>query len=841
MLNILPACARLLNDTAFSTIYTECLVQNSASQKERIANLLGGDIQTIALLLGLSPCEVWTNVTNSPEDESMLDAVNSIMGVKEVRGSTQIRSRLRWKQRHAWSQDSSRSLVKMDSAQLARLMVNLYDHMFDHESMSSVLRDINIRTLANKANPYYNRASFAVVVASVRRAVTTDWPQCLEEMMSLICSGFSQAPLGANFYQELLLHLDMLGTYTNILPAVNLNASKDTKTASLFKAWPNVPAHVCVTIRVPRRKLSVFTSKATSSIGTPSLRCTIEGGGVSSRPWSNIFAADQIAFGQAQQPGDASSALQIVQDDSTWWGASDMFVSFFAPTWTLLQSDGTIPQVKCGLLSTPQSCYVFLGDLGLTLDIHSAKITSKSVSISRYMPAMTDIPRFMSESAPSPSVPGSTVDVVLSPSDASIATLTRRITCTTEAEKAKLRDRSTSVSVQFANAMRATVKVGDSPIRQIDFPVPVNHLRHKIRIARKSSYVEIEAPPWDPLTETSECLLFPTALPDSIRHQNLDPIPWTATQVRLDSLPVVDISSKEKMQWLVTHTSMMFSTRERQVREDDLADSGAAETKPNMRVEMKDGLFSMLMNYTGLQGQHCQIFGLAKAIGGINVLFFPSCLRLDLINRTVVLDAAVVPLTNAMNADKKVRAFYQNLTSLGVMQIKVSDEELRCWKSVLPALAERCRIWRHSSTCEYAKAGAVPVSEGLNDGHSPICSCGVGKFPVGYLQNLKIGNLQHVLKQYATRIALSPMFPIPYVEDCFTVPPLRQKAQTATTETQVTVGSSVGCSNCGREKKKNACSSGEALLVCAKCKKAKYCSAECQKTDWKRHKGGCSR
>jgi hypothetical protein len=42
------------------------------------------------------------------------------------------------------------------------------------------------------------------------------------------------------------------------------------------------------------------------------------------------------------------------------------------------------------------------------------------------------------------------------------------------------------------------------------------------------------------------------------------------------------------------------------------------------------------------------------------------------------------------------------------------------------------------------------------------------------------------------------------------------------------------CENCGREPKE-----GKALLTCARCKKVRYCSGECQKADWKGHKKGC--
>lgn len=44
-----------------------------------------------------------------------------------------------------------------------------------------------------------------------------------------------------------------------------------------------------------------------------------------------------------------------------------------------------------------------------------------------------------------------------------------------------------------------------------------------------------------------------------------------------------------------------------------------------------------------------------------------------------------------------------------------------------------------------------------------------------------------------------------------------------------------GCAGCGNETKPD----GTALLVCARCKTERYCSTDCQKKRWKKHKGTC--
>ena len=137
-LNLLPACAMLLKNEACSTIYTESLVQKDSNEKERVASLLGGDIRTVSMLLGLSPCEIWTNATNSPEDEPVLDALDDRLNMNKIGASTQVRSRLRWKRIYSPNKDESMPPVHVEASQVARLLVKLYGHMFEHEDVQSL-------------------------------------------------------------------------------------------------------------------------------------------------------------------------------------------------------------------------------------------------------------------------------------------------------------------------------------------------------------------------------------------------------------------------------------------------------------------------------------------------------------------------------------------------------------------------------------------------------------------------------------------------------------------------------------------------------------------------------
>ena len=205
----------------------------------------------------------------------------------------------------------------------------------------------------------------------------------------------------------------------------------------------------------------------------------------------------------------------------------------------------------------------------------------------------------------------------------------------------------------------------------------------KIKIARKSSYIELICPVADGADWSSfRSFLYPVLLDSDIFTA------WNMPYLKLNSLPVLDMRQQERLDWLTTHTSMMFSASERSLRSNPQLQASVGE---RTRVEFKDSLFSLFMHYSGLQGPRACMFGInCPTDGGVHILFFVSSLRLDLSNRTVVLDTAVLPLHDTLMP--RIASFLRTLTNNGgLCQIRVTEAEMRVWKQVLPALVERGR------------------------------------------------------------------------------------------------------------------------------------------------------
>jgi hypothetical protein len=106
------------------------------------------------------------------------------------------------------------------------------------------------------------------------------------------------------------------------------------------------------------------------------------------------------------------------------------------------------------------------------------------------------------------------------------------------------------------------------------------------------------APIADPVSGGNKAdFIYPLAL-ETGRPVNLN-----IHRLSLECLPVLDVSQPSRMEWLTTHVSITFSARERKLRE-------SSNEIDDIRVNFKESLFSMFIQFSGLQGRKTRIFGL---------------------------------------------------------------------------------------------------------------------------------------------------------------------------------------------------------------------------------------
>ena len=195
---------------------------------------------------------------------------------------------------------------------------------------------------------------------------------------------------------------------------------------------------------------------------------------------------------------------------------------------------------------------------------------------------------------------------------------------------------------------------------------------------------------------------------------------------------------------------------------------------------------------------------------------FVTVLHLDLASHGFVIDAQGLTPLECM-----VHKVIDTLTAIHTEArlIRLYRGEVVVWKRLLPAFAEWCRTWKHGGNCKYLGGREIQLS--LEYDGDPLCSCGKGKDVTSKFRKEKVWSSAI---PYVTRIAISPLYGVPYMKNVSRFTSGLAAAKTLEPEKW--------CQKCGGLGKPK-------LFVCSRCKGASDYSTDCQKVDWKTHKGTC--
>lgn len=822
-LNVVVATSPLLMNNLSSSLYTESLVKKEESQKELMDKFFCGHLPTLSILLGLFPVTYWTAATTiSSVDEGFMDWATA-RRKEDNRG--QMRSRLVWKRSipECIREKIAERTTGFQAHDLAHILYQVYQEMFQHEDPTKFISKPDLLTIQKNSCPNYHRGSFVSFLFLIKGKVKVEWNKMMETLLDLIKDD-QVIVLGTNYFQELILQLRLFGVYSTSRFSEPLSKPSRGSDLEGISAWKGLPEFVCITMKIPRAKLGVFTSIPPIEMGTPILHCTIQSVGTFANRWQSIFAAIQLTFGEITTSGSRYTddfKIHVAEDEQGWTGTSPLIVSFYAPTWMVLRE----PQqatISFGIQATPQAGRTFVKTLGFDMSVHTTTLgDEENVYISKYRPHQSGHPSMCDPPGTEIKAQGSLTEHTrtditanLDPKTTNIVGFTGRLSFLSEDTRSILKGRAPITVVQVSPCILDLFIGKGNPRYRIYFPAPVLQSQSITRIARKSSYVEIEAPILGPIGEEGfPHFMYPLFLDE------YKPVIWNMPYLNLDCLPILDVSKPGDLQWLVTHTSLQFSTRERASRDKSMESSEVVQK--DVRINFKDSLFTLFMHFTGAQGSKSHVFGLSNpAAGGVHVLLFVSCLRLELANHTVVLDAAVLPLTSQLMP--RIRPFFQAIKGMEIRIIYVDDDELKLWKEVLPAMVERCRQWEHRPSCEYKSKGQIPLS--VENGESVLCSCGNETLPPRFISGVPKWDM---VSRYAVRAAISPSFSVPFIEEN----PMSDEMEKRIAQIES------ACLNCGTEKSV----SGGNLLKCSRCFSAKYCSVECQRANWKEHKKVCKK
>lgn len=810
----LASAAPLLKDAPWATIYTEFNMRMGEMRENPLEDILYAETHTVSLLLGVGAAEITTNSSSA----SIVDDV--LLGVEddvELGNQTSpVYYRLSWKHIHALSGEPSRIPLRISAEQFVDLLIQLDHDIFVVEEKSA--EGLRSRT----TSPFYRLGLLVSIIKAASRHI--QFP--VTEVCTKFLDGVNKDPKRPGISEELhelTLQMHLRGLYSASYLADPVSPdSRETKAASV----PTVAAVSAVVKDCT--ELESFFAVDQAANQTLSFEARV----VHSKGKVEIFRDLQLMSGSSVEvtgPPNLSGFQERCLKVNSMQGEGGkklIVLSFWVPLALLVNEDVEFQLVA---LPYPQVEGVY----GLT--VCRGNLVDELTSTNPQFVLTPSMPSSKGESirfCPDPPVKGVSYDLQTPgrPDDGQSAvviefaaadkttTLVARQNLRSKQARKLLADK-VPIAIRQSGPFSLNVVFitqEDALIYTLRYPAPVTAVGIKSRVARTTGYVEVIAPF---ATHEENAELSNTIFPAILDTKGL-PVPLNLPQVNLDNLPALDLSDEAAIKWIITLTSFQFSSRERVERAK--ADEKTGMTQSS-RINFKESLFSMFMAATGLQGGQTGLFVLNRPGGeGVHMIILVSAVRLDSAANSVVLDAAVIPLTAAMVKDPEIEEFLLVLRTLEICSLDVDEEELKVWKTVLPALSERCRVWEHLPSCEYKKAGAdVPLSQKL--GEPVLCSCGKGKIPESFLS---LPGWKETASKHAVRVAISPAFACPLVErtvDFAAIMPREKEV--------------ARCKSCG--KKEGDLEEGQKLKRCLRCRNVLYCSGACQKKDWKKHRFEC--
>ncbi|KDN42595.1 hypothetical protein RSAG8_06738, partial [Rhizoctonia solani AG-8 WAC10335] len=788
LLNLLTATPSLLKQgsSSPSVLYTETLLPSGEDSSKSFLDLICTDIPTIAALFGIAPRPYVSGFTAQPNVHQIyFDKVwTTQFGPNS--NIEQHHERVVWT--NSWVGDACSArgytTVSFEVETLARILYGIYDKMFLDERMSTWKSPSQSDLMHMTAN--YHRESVAYMFQAVQRRMG-------------IAEGSRM--METNNYQEACLQFHLRGILT--VDTLQPGWATDTRVSprsNIFDDWGNIPPVVCLVLTVPRRRLQVLSG--VKNAGSPTMQCCLWVDG----SHENIFAAIHAVWGRCVK-SSSSDRTVIEEHPHGARGPCDLIISFWVSA-RILEFPGT--RVDLRLKMTAPSILSFTKKLGANLQMFSTNICDKHhVRVLPYRPTLASEPLQYPPSGKDLPLPAGDQDylcdaIVTEPTGRHVDSLSIRFEVGAQEEQESLL-KGVSVSAKQISACTMELRIGEYA-HPVLYPYPIQGDSPRLRIARKSHYIEIIVRVSKPLDRAGYFLRpFPVLRVDTNAYT-----PWNLHHLNLERLPVLDTSAPTKIRWLNPLCSLQFSDTENFIRSgDDIQRQQAA----NALLNFKDTIHATTLHYSGEFQPQIRTIGLCdNDHGGQHTILLIGGIRLDLSSLTIALDAAVFPMTKRWTDLRRVHQIRPDV----IFGLNTIGREVVAWKRALPAYVERCRNWAHKPTCEYRTRGQIPLSVAFED--NPLCSCGEGIGLTGTQWNVP---KWEAWLPFATRAAISPIFSVPHIES------VTRDTNDAAPRTVVQA-----CWACGGAGKAE-------LAACSKCKKAKYCSTACQKEDWNTHRKVC--
>ncbi|QRV93410.1 MYND Zn-finger protein [Ceratobasidium sp. AG-Ba] len=778
ILNILIAAPPLLksNPSSQSVLYTETLLLAAKRTNKSLHTRLRTDIMSIGFLLGLVPRPYLTGfTTQSHAHETMI--------MPEFHGN--YRERIAWVHPASGDRHFQRatSYLAMRPKDLVKLLLNFYLAVCPDKklSMLSFFSRSPILVQNQDIHNYHSETFVKMFQQLPRRVLILDgsWTQLTNQFLDLAHKPSYMA--SKRDTQELALQMFRQATEIDI--GWKTEGEGDTVQDFYFKNLQLSAIEAgatCLVVTIPRSNLRSMLDNP-KLVGTVLMQCRLIYG-------QRFATYDSVLAIWGRCITDKNGRFIIQEDAAGQNGTSGLVVTCWVSSVNL---DHKEVRVSFGFWPTPVARVASFEKLGPSLDLFSSEVhLNRSVPVLPYQPALVGQSQqtWLTETG-SYNVSKRANDRFTQAIIKSFWTKPSQVTALVAVTPAKSKNSKRSIQPTSSRQISpCAIKLSDSSKHcYVTYPYPIQGGSHEFH--KKFQRQEIKAP----LSRTF-----------GSGGYKLDPFPilpgvngpylWNIHYVNLDRMPLIDTRNPQDLGWLSTHIHLQKSESEQDEERKgfnrasiwivlkNMLDFKRKNRTQDTVTELKRSISQILAKYSGLVGSSKRVFLLQNNARPFAWLLVGG-LRLDLTSASVVLDAAVIYSTN--EADPKFRSGIAKIAKHSEV-VPTSTTEARAWKHLLPALSERCRTWTHAPGCTFASLLHLDPQDAPDE--EAICGCGTGKAFNSTIW--EVPEWKPILP-FATRVALSPLFSVPYLEKTASIKniptSIQNKIVTYTTEVRLDI------------------------------------------------------
>lgn len=792
--DILIATTPLLEKSPVSSIFTHTVSRPWSQETELLPQIFCLGVTLLCAMLGIAPLSYLTGITTRGLSQD-LPTVLDFSGER----SSPVHHPIVWKFPASGDSeiDLKQSEMSCDSQELTAVLISLFREMLDNRPKP---RGNGTSSTSQPNN--YTVSSFVSLVAFLKRRLIVEWDLTLKSVVDHIRV---QIPVGRPRSADLEIQLYQAGLYISDkfdVGVLELSRPLRTKyrvpTHGVLSSKPPPPV-TCIVFTVPRERLRHIYENCMIDMHEHSCVFQLR---FHRSPEYSIYSNLLPIFGSLTTTADRRNG-RIKRDTAGWHGSSDLHVCVYVPTSVILADKVSHISLNV-IVGSAATATALCSHYGPDLEIFRFNLDDVSkVQLLESVPGCEipnplTIPNLVQSTSDTTNI-STIVPKLLIDCETAFST---RVTLTSNVNGPVLSD-NTKISAIQTSPCVITLTAGETKYR-CRFPFPVNGKSTKLRVARKSGWIEVVVELSDPKSPNGG---YTTAPWPVIKEATTGLLcNWNTPWVNFDNLPLIELQSFPG--WYDSHLEDMYSDRERKRR------LNSSEPLINFKTTLID-LFRCLAFPS--DSSIPVRFGIQQ--GDVLLLFFITRLFLDPSLHNIVAETYVVESKPHTRIAKLVK-------NVDFMIPTNNSEMARFWFMAVPAMIERCRDWEHQTECEYkTPASASSVL---------ICSCGMGKIGREFL------NVEEwaPLGPYVTRCAISPVFSEPIIE--------QTRGHWLTT-----FGSGLGMSRREMEviahrtettppdKSCHWCRRHEKTRKCGRCKRVYYCGKECQVKDWKQHKRSC--